>query len=96
MKKQLKIITILIGCFVIYMTFFDQNNWLLQKERMDNLNKTKNHIAYLKEENNLMEQELAGLSENQEVIEKYARQKYYHKKDNEDVYIVIDTSQTTN
>lgn len=92
MKKQLKIIVALIVGFIIYMTFFDQNNWLLQRERTQQLQHTIEHIEYLKEENARMEKELSGLSGNPEVIEKYARQQYFHKKDSEDVYIVIDTT----
>lgn len=95
MSRKLKIIIGIVVFFLIYMAFFDQNNWLLQRERMGNLEKTKENIEFLKQESNKMEQELKGLINNPETIEKSAREKYYHKKDGEDVYIIIDTSKNT-
>lgn len=92
MTRQMKIIGAIVLLFIIYMTFFDQNNWLLQRERMQNLEKTKENIEYLKSESEKMDKELNGLVNKQDVIEKTAREKYFHKKDSEDVYIVIDTT----
>lgn len=91
MKRQLKIIAVLVLAFLVYMAFFDQNNWLLQKERAQQLQDTKDRIEHLEQENEQMEAELKGLQNNPATVEKYARQKYFHKKDNEDVYIVVDT-----
>ena len=91
MKRQLKIIAVLVLAFLVYMAFFDQNNWLLQKERARQLQDTKDRIEHLEQENEQMEAELKGLQNNPATVEKYARQKYFHKKDNEDVYIVVDT-----
>ncbi len=74
------------------MAFFDQNNWLLQKRRMNDLEKLKENIEFLKTESNKLEEELKGLENSPEIIEKHAREKYFHKKEGEDIYIVIDTT----
>lgn len=74
------------------MAFFDQNNWLLQRERMKNLEKTIENIEFLKKESDEMEKQLQGLQSNTDIIEKTAREKFLHKKDGEDVYIILDTA----
>jgi len=92
-SKKLKIIIGIVILFLIYMAFFDQNNWILQYKRQKALEATESHIDFLKQESAKMEQELNGLANSPETIERNAREKYYHKKDNEDVYILKDTSQ---
>jgi cell division protein DivIC len=96
MKKQLKIIGVIILIFVVYMTFFDQNNWLLQRKRAADLLETIEHIDYLKTESEKLDKELQGLNASPEIIEKHAREKYFHKKEGEDVYIIKDTSSNKN
>lgn len=93
MSKKLKIIIGIVILFVIYMAFFDQNNWVLQYKRQKALEATEANIEFLKSESAKMEQELKGLENSPETIERNAREKYFHKKDNEDVYIVKDTTQ---
>lgn len=93
MSKKIKIIIGIVLLFLVYMAFFDQNNWMLQYKRQKALEATEAHIEFLKQESAVMEQELKGLANSPETIERNAREKYFHKKDNEDVYIVKDTAQ---
>lgn len=87
-KKKFKIMGVILVIFCIYMAFFDQNNWLLQRERIKNLESTNERIEYLNKESDRMEAELNGLKNNPEIIERNAREKYFHKKDGEDVYLI--------
>lgn len=74
--------------FAVWMMFFDRNDVPLQINRMRELNKLEQN------ENNMTllitntSKELELLKTNPETLEKYAREKYLMKKDNEDLYIV--------
>ncbi len=74
--------------FVIWMLFFDRNDIGLQLKRVSELQslqeserKMGKQIADTREELNL-------LKTNPKTLEKYAREKYLMKKDNEDLYII--------
>ena len=74
--------------FAVWMMFFDRNDVPLQINRIRELNKLEQN------ENNMTllitntSKELELLKTNPETLEKYAREKYLMKKDNEDLYIV--------
>ena len=71
------------------MLFFDPKDILSNIERRDKLNELQNseqHFKTLIKESN---QELDLLKNNAQSIEKYAREKYMMKKDNEDLFIVV-------
>lgn len=70
------------------MAFFDQHNWMLQRQRVKELDGIKNRIEYLTTESEQMEADLLGLQTKANVVEKHAREKYFHKRDGEDVYII--------
>ena len=90
-KGKLKYFLIIGILFVVYMAFIDENNWIKQGKDRKKLNETSQSIEYLNRQSDKLEKELSGLQNNPEVIEKYAREKYFHKADNEDVYLVIDS-----
>ncbi len=74
--------------FVVWMLFFDPKDLLSDFERRDKLNglqKSEQHLKTLITESH---QELNLLKNNAQSIEKYAREKYMMKKDNEDLFIV--------
>lgn len=92
MKKALRILTnkfvLTILAFVVWMAYFDQNDWLSQQERKQTLEDAKDNIAYLNAEIAMMEKEKDGMSSDPQVLEKYAREQYRMKRDNEDLYII--------
>ncbi len=74
--------------FVVWMTFFDPKDWGTltdRRNKLENLKKSESHLTDLINESN---KELKMLKTNAQTIEKYAREKYYMKKDNEDLFIV--------
>ncbi len=94
--KQFKNIIILVknkyflagSFFLIWMLFFDLRDWpgIFEKgARLRELKQNEKHI-----DNQIVEtkKELDLLKTNAETIEKYAREKYLMKKDNEDLFIV--------
>lgn len=79
---------IVIILFLIWMIFFDLKDWRLINNRtnkLTELEKSEKHLDNLIKDTRI---ELNLLKTNAKTIEKYAREKYYMKKDNEDLFIV--------
>ncbi len=92
MKKVLKIVAnkyVITGlAFVIWCLFFDQNDWLSLRERQKDLDTLNNNITFLNQEVNQMLVEKEAITQDRALIEKYARENYHMKRENEDVYVV--------
>jgi cell division protein DivIC len=79
---------IAITFFLVWMTFFDERDWgmiMERKHKLRELEKSEKHLGVQIAETR---KELELLKTNAQTIEKYAREKYYMKKDNEDLFIV--------
>ena len=70
------------------MMFFDRNDIPLQIRRISELNKLEQSEKNMSQRIINTQKELDLLKTNPETLEKYAREKYLMKKDNEDLYIV--------
>ncbi|MBI1222970.1 MAG: septum formation initiator family protein [Bacteroidetes bacterium] len=80
---------IVFGVFVIWMIFFDQNNLIDQYRLRSQLHDLKSEKAYYIREMEKAQQEYDELFTNQESLEKFAREKYLMKKDNEDIFVIV-------
>lgn len=80
--------TITGAAFAMLMLFFDQNDWVSQQERQRELQDVKDNIAYLNKEIAEMDAAYAKLMRDPQELERYAREHFRMKKDNEDLYIV--------
>ena len=74
--------------FAIWIVFFDRNDLPSQISRIRELNKIERNEKNMAVQIVNTEKELKLLKTNPETLEKYAREKYLMKKDNEDLYIV--------
>lgn len=74
--------------FAIWMLFFDRNDVGLQIHRVRELNKLEQSEKNMTLRIANTKKELDLLKTNPETLEKYARERYLMKKDNEDLYIV--------
>ena len=74
--------------FAIWMVFFDRNDFPLQFQRIRELNKLEQNQKNMTVLISNTQKELELLKTNPGTLEKYAREKYMMKKDNEDLYIV--------
>ena len=80
--------------FVTWMLFFDPKDIrsdLSKRAKYISLQKSENHLDQLIGET---QKELDLLKTNAQTIEKYAREKYMMKKDNEDLFIVRSASES--
>ena len=74
--------------FVVWMVFFDPKDWSSIENRKDKLKDLQKSEKILTRQISETRKELYLLKSNAHTIEQFAREKYYMKKDNEDVYIV--------
>lgn len=79
---------IALALFVVWMMFFDMKDWGLIRDRRQKLSELERSEAQLNKQIAESQRELKLLKTNAKTIEKYAREKYYMKKDNEDLFIV--------
>jgi cell division protein DivIC len=79
--------------FIVWLVFFDSNNILNRMKVKDKLNDLKKEKKFYLDEikhDSILTQKL--LSDTVE-LERFARERYLMKKDNEDVYLIIDTTE---
>ncbi len=92
MKKVLSIVTnkfvLTALAFGVWMFFFDQNDFRSMQQRKQELQSTKDNIAYLNNEIARMEKDHEEMVGNPQRLEQYAREQYLMKRDNEDVYVI--------
>jgi cell division protein FtsB len=79
---------IAITAFSVIVLFFDHNNFFEQIGRKQELKELQAKKQYYLDEIEKARKELADLSNNPATIEKYAREHFQMKRDNEDIFIV--------
>jgi cell division protein FtsB len=87
---------IAIVAFAVWILFFDRNDLFTQWERKNELNKLETSKKYYMGEISSIKKELADLDNDPAILEKIAREKFYLKRANEDVFIVEDSTSTKN
>ena len=78
---------VILGAFIIWITFLDTNSLLIHAELNEEIKKLKSRKDALTEEIN-KDQKLIEKLENIDSLEHYGRENYNLKKDNEDIYII--------
>jgi len=87
---KLKSPFILIGLlFVLWMLFFDSNSYLKHNRLSNDINQLQKDKQHYKEEIKKDSIALEELS-SPEGLEKYAREKYHMKKENEEIFLIIE------
>ena len=74
--------------FAIWMFFFDTNSIKRQRTLNQRIGEIKKMKAFYSAEIEKNNEAIRELQTNMEAIEKYGREKYLMKRDNEDVYII--------
>ena len=80
------------AAFVIWMLFFDKNDFITQFKLKSQLKDMREQRDFYKDRTSIVEQERKELLEDEALLEKFAREKYWMKKENEDVYIIEEVS----
>tara|TARA_R110001583_G_scaffold43034_2_gene136811 strand:+ start:2080 stop:2313 length:234 start_codon:yes stop_codon:yes gene_type:complete len=69
------------------MVFFDENSWINHNEFNNEINKLKKEKEYYKSQID-EDKELINKLDDKEELEKFAREEYKMKKENEEIYII--------
>ena len=77
-----------IALFVVWMLFFDKNDFITQFKLKSQLHDMRSQRDFYKEQTKVVEQERKELLEDDDLLEKFAREKYWMKKESEDIYII--------
>ncbi|HUH33925.1 MAG TPA: septum formation initiator family protein [Daejeonella sp.] len=76
--------------FVVWMLFFDRNDLMSQYDYRTQVSKLQAEKEFYTRETEKARKDLDELSTNKEKLEKFAREKYLMKKENEDVFVIIE------
>lgn len=72
------------------MLFFDQHDFISQLQLQSELKQYQEDKEYYRKRITETEQDLNELLTNEDNLEKFAREKYLMKKDNEDVFVIVE------
>lgn len=86
--KNKYIITILI--FIVWLLFFDNNNLVDRIKEINHLRQLEKDRKYYLERIDKDSKSLEQLKTNNKNLEKFAREKYLMKKENEDIFVVVE------
>ena len=78
--------------FAGWMLFFDRNDLISQYDYRTELGKLQEEKDFYTIEIERVKKSLDELTSDQAMLEKFAREKYLMKKENEDVYVIIPES----
>lgn len=93
MKKVLKVLMnkylLTIVGLAVWLCFFDKNDLFTQMELKEKVNKLAEERAYYINEIANNRRETKELQTDAKSLEKFAREKYLMKKDNEEVFVIV-------
>jgi len=79
--------------FVVWIAFFDRNDLFTQWDRKQELKKLETSAAFYEKEIVTTKKDLTELTNNPATLEKFAREKFYLKRLNEEIFLIDDSSQ---
>lgn len=94
-KYVLNKYTITIGMFLVWMIFFDKTSFLVINELNGEISRYEDQLEYYKKEYEKNDTFYKKLMNNKEEKEKYARENYFMKKPDEEIFILVVDSANT-
>ncbi len=86
--KNKYVISLLV--LLIWLLFFDRNNLVDRYKDVKNLNQLKEEKEYYKEKVQTTKERMNELKTDRENLEKFAREQYLMKKEDEDIFVIIE------
>ncbi|TNJ46104.1 septum formation initiator family protein [Tamlana fucoidanivorans] len=87
LKPFKSIFILILVLFAVWMLFFDTNSWLIHHELNTEIEELENEKEYYQKEIEKDNKDLKKLS-TEEGLEKFARETYYMKRENEEIFII--------
>lgn len=75
--------------FFVWMMFFDRNDFISQFSYRQDLKKLETDKEYYQKEIEQNKKDMQELMSNPKHLEKFARERYMMKKDNEDIFLIV-------
>lgn len=82
--------------FTVWMLFFDDNNLIKQYRLLKELSEIEKKKEFYRVEAKRVSEEYNAIMNDDEYALRYAREKYWMKRSNEDVYIVLESEKKEN
>ena len=76
--------------FLVWLSFFDRNDFITTWSYSQKLKTVQKEKVHYEEGIKRYKSELEDLQTNRDNLEKYAREKYFMKKENEDVFLIVE------
>lgn len=76
--------------FLVWMFFFDAHHIFSRAKSMRELREARQQVAYYKQQIAQTEKDLSLLFSSNESIERFARERFYLKRDDEEVYLLAE------
>lgn len=74
--------------FAVFVTFFDDHNLIQRWETYRKISRLEEELKFYQEEIKATKQKKNELQSSNENLEKFAREHYYLKKEDEDIFII--------
>lgn len=81
--------------FIIWISFFDTNNLITSYQYRKQLNELEEYKEYYVRETERNSESLKQLMESNQSLEKFAREKYLMKKDNEEIFLIVESTESS-
>lgn len=78
--------------FIVWILFFDRNDLFTQWSRKKELQKLEYSASFYQTEIANTKKDLLDLNNKPAILEKFAREKFYLKRPNEDIFLVNDST----
>lgn len=78
------------AAFLVWLAFIDSKNFISQYELQSEVNKLEAQKSFFQDEISKTRKEQQELLSSPEKLEKFAREKYLMKKDDEDLFIITE------
>lgn len=86
-KLFTNIFVVILIPFIIWMLFFDENSYLVHRKFNQEIEELETTISFYQEKIKKDKETIEKLKDSLE-LERFAREKYLMKKENEDIYII--------
>jgi len=83
-----------IGLFLLWMTFFDNNSFVYRWRLSSDISRLEEGIQIHEKKIQELRRQKKELFGSQKNLEKFARERYLMKKENEDLFLIVDVEET--
>ena len=90
LPKAFRNFYVICGVLFLILMILDSNNLIVRFSLTSKLNSLENEKAYYMEKIEEVEKDREELFGNKETLEKFAREKYFMKKETEDVFVIVE------